>query len=158
MEDIQDCDRSCSNDDLCNLFYRSWIALNSNNATLVAVSHDRFCTQWLAELSEIWIFDIATDEVIIPPALLNLFSNVPIFFDAILQDPTKVFDPAFCEILIGIFDWNEDGYINFREYSIFAAYLMYNPTTGLSGIEKAIGVNCSSCVGMETYDIDMSDN
>ena len=56
-------------------------------------------------------------------------------------------DPGNCTLWMEDVDYNNDGYFNFREY-ISVAYQFFEGEP-----LKASQLNCSSCVGMENYNI-----
>ena len=66
-----------------------------------------------------------------------------------------IFDFDSCMLMMGFIDYNADGYINFREFTSLG---------GIGGsyqtvyrLDKGANVNCSSCVGVDTYNIDMTE-
>ena len=129
---MDDCDLGCT-DDFCATIYRYWSWLIPSNDSL-AVNISVICDEWL-------------------PSLLDYDNKDGSSTNAILQE--QVLDtPGGCEAFVCMIDWNEDGYINFKE---FTTYIARFSTSDLP-MDKAIGLNCSSCVGdMNTYDINMNE-
>jgi len=54
-----------------------------------------------------------------------------------------------CQLLMVMSDLNDDSHINFREFTFIV--MTFAKSGGFGQVSQAIGVNCSSCVGMEHY-------
>ena len=128
--DVSDCNIGCVGDNYCGSIYTYWEFLIGNNDRIYAANYSVVCNEWIPKMKKY------------------------VELSSITQD-FDIFDPAKCQIFLLVADFNEDGYINFRE---FTAFFSLSAPLGHSqhGVGKGIGTNCSLCVG-DTYNINMNE-
>jgi len=126
--DIKDCNLQCI-DDYCSIIYRRWTWLLFDGSESYAVNYSVACNILETGIE----YDNKEGD-----------SRNEIF------DLFNLGDSDICSIFLCLIDWNEDGYINFREFTtLFARFS--DPELAM---DKSIGLNCSNCIG-DMYDINM---
>ena len=131
LNDSNDCnmDTMCT-DDYCAKIYGYWSFVIDGADKVYAGNHTVVCYDWLPKFGK--FFDIEYMESLASIFQLDVFRNA--------ED---------CLELARIVDFNEDGYINFREMTAITSLAV-----GDFDLDKAIGLNCSACVGTDAYNID----
>eukprot|EP01083_Nonionella_stella_P195392 719808_1 len=81
---------------------------------------------------------------------ISYFCN-SVYPKAIYVMNTNPLENVSCENGTDIYDFNRDGYVNFREF----AFLGYWFAGG--GTQKGKQLNCSECIGMEYYNVNNND-
>ena len=105
------------------------------------------------ELYTYWVY--VTDGESINAANYSVVCNDWIPNKLIKFSEALSFDSTTCMLAIELLDFNGDGYINFREFSTWTNIIAYSQSVGY-GVDKGINLNCSSCVGLDVYNVDMS--
>ena len=130
LNDGDDCELVGCVNDLCRSVYLLWHTLVGGG--VFVANYSTFCYNVMPKMAS--LFD---DEIL---------AHIP--------DEYELFnDPVICNYFVSIIDLNNDGYMNFREYTAFIWAL---GDTHQSGYNVAIGANCSSCVDGDLYNIDMN--
>ena len=135
LNDMEDCNMDCL-DNACSEIYGIWTSLmdfNTNdNTRIYAANYTIVCNDWMPKLL-----------AIIPPTA-DSFAGIMERFNLLV--------PEECLALIPLLDDNGDGYINYRELTSWIGIVLY--AEGRYELDKGLGLNCSSCVGVDTYNID----
>ena len=129
LNDGNDCnlDSTCV-DDICAILYAMWVAVAGSD--VIVGNYSVVCQHW-----------------------------VPHFIAGLGDTPNNGYevtllilkDVNICQsILIQSMDLNDDGYINFREYTS----IVFSLVSG--DFNRGIGFNCSACDG-DTYNINMNE-
>ena len=123
--DGNDCNGNCI-DDPCGIIYGYWTFVTDYEGQY-AGNYSVVCNDWIP----------------------NKLSKISSLLDVLNLDLST------CMIWIQIVDFNDDGYINFREFvSWFGLILNF---FSAETPDKGITMNCSYCVGLDTYNIDLSE-
>ena len=133
LNDSGDCDMdTMCVDDYCAKFYGFASFAMDDFANTFLANFTVACYDWIPKLEEFYDVD----------HVIKLTQHWDVF-----GDPEKCI-----EFVRYVVDFNGDGYINFREATAITALGVSN-----FSLAKAIGVNCSACVGMDVYNIDYGD-
>merc|ERR1719242_891799 len=119
-----DANTACLKNSDCGIvYYNAWLLLAGS---VYEMSHDEICaTKW-----DMVMFALQYDPE----------THDPNYEHSMYWEP-----PRTCEETLSVVDYNEDLYMNFREFVSAALYLY-----GVLG-SAVFSMNCSSCVGMDYY-------
>ena len=123
LQDNEDCNEGCV-DDYCSNVYYLWLYLQSILGNEYKFNHSIVCKEIIPLYGD--ILDGVEDQ----ENLYNMSGNG-------------------CSDLLDTYDFNDDGYINFRE----SIPLLIDGVDGTSKSEKSNQVNCSVCIGMQYYNV-----
>ena len=131
LNDENDCNSECVNE-TCSAIYGYW-AFIMDGKEKSAANLTVVCNEWISSSTKLFSLD-------------DTFTKLPKLYN--------VTNPDGCMAMMQFLDLNGDGYINFREFTSWAGIAIW--IDSFNGFVKGINVNCSSCVGVDTYNIDMS--